>query len=46
MKTYNCGTLRSDCRSNPKKVTKSKLKRGEVISRCREGVRVAKWKDK
>ena len=45
-KTYNCGTLRSDCKSNPKEVTKSKLKKGEVISRSREGVVVSKWKDK
>ena len=45
-KTYNCGTLRSDCKSNPKKVTKSKLKKGEVISRSREGIVVSRWKDK
>ena len=45
-KTCNCGTLRSDRKSNPKEVTKSKLKKGEVISRSREGIVVSKWKDK
>ena len=45
-KTHNCGTLRSDRKSNPKEVTKSKLKKGEVISRSREGIVVSKWKDK
>ena len=45
-KTYNCGTLRSDRKSNPKEVTKSKLKKGEVISRSGEGIVVFKWKDK
>ena len=43
-KTYNCGTLRSDCKSNPKEVMKSKLKKGEVISRSREDIVVSKWK--
>ena len=45
-KTYNCGTLRSDRKSNPKEVTKSKLKKGKVISRSREGIVLSKWKDK
>ena len=45
-KTYSCGTLRSDHKSNPKDVTKSKFKKGEVISRTREGIVVSKWKDK
>ena len=45
-KTYNCGTLRSDCKSNHQEVTKSKLKKEEVISRSREGIIVSKWKDK
>ena len=31
--TYICGTLRSDCKSNPKEVTKVKLKKGDVVSR-------------
>ncbi|KAG8314738.1 hypothetical protein J6590_108439 [Homalodisca vitripennis] len=29
-RTYVCGTLRSDRRGNPKKVTEKKLKKGEV----------------
>ena len=45
-KTYICGTLRTDRKSNPKECTKAKLKQGDVISRSREGVVVAKWKDK
>ena len=45
-KTYICGTLRTDRKSNPKECTKAKLKQGDVISRSREGVGVAKWKDK
>ena len=45
-KTYICGTLRTDRKSNPKECTKAKLKQGDVISRNREGVVVAKWKDK
>ena len=45
-KTYTCGTLRTDRKSNPKECTKAKLKQGDVISRNREGVVVAKWKDK
>ena len=45
-KTYNCGTLRSDRRSNPKEVTKFKLKKEEIINRSREAVIAAKWKEK
>ncbi|XP_065671830.1 piggyBac transposable element-derived protein 4-like [Hydra vulgaris] len=45
-KTYICGTLRTDRKSNPNKCTKAKLKQEDVISRSREGVVVAKWKDK
>nr|XP_047139466.1 piggyBac transposable element-derived protein 4-like [Hydra vulgaris] len=44
--TYICGTLRTDRKSNPKECTKAKLKRGDVISRSREGVVIATWKDK
>ncbi|XP_065647188.1 piggyBac transposable element-derived protein 4-like [Hydra vulgaris] len=44
--TYTCGTLRTDRKSNLKECTKAKLKQGDVISRSREGVVVAKWKDK
>ena len=45
-KTYICGTLRTDRKSNPKACTKAKVKQGDVISRSIEGVVVAKWKDK
>ena len=45
-KTCICGTLRTDRESSPKECTKAKLKKGDVISRNREGVVVAKWKDK
>ena len=38
--------MRSDRKSNPKEVTKAKLKKGEVVRRSRDGVVVAKWKDK
>lgn len=44
--TYICGTLRSNRKSNPKEVVKAKLKKGSVKSRSRDGVIVAKWKDK
>ena len=45
-KTYICGTLRSDRTSNSLAVTKAKRKKGEVVQRSRDGVTVAKWKDK
>ena len=45
-KTYICGTLRTDRKSNPKECTKAKPKQGEVVNRSREDVVVAKWKDK
>ena len=32
--TYICGTLRSNRKSNPKEVTKAKLKKGDVVSRA------------
>ena len=32
------GTLRSDRKSNLKEVTKAKLKKGDVVSRSRDGV--------
>ena len=32
-KTYICGTLRTDRKSNPKEYTKAKLKQGDVVSR-------------
>ena len=44
--TNICGTLRSDRKSNPKEVTKAKLKKGDVVSRSRDGVILSKWKCK
>ena len=44
--TYICGTLRSDYKSNAKEVMKAKPKKGDVVSRSRDGVIVSKWKDK
>ena len=44
--TYICGILRSAHKSNPKEVTKAKLKKGDVVSRSRDGIIVSKWKDK
>ena len=40
------GTLRSDRKSNPKEVTKAKLKKGDVVSRSRDGLILSKWKCK
>ena len=45
-KAYICGTLISNRTSNPLAFTKAKLKKGEVVQRSRDGVTVAKWKDK
>ena len=44
--TNICGTLRSDRKSNPKEVTKAKLKKGDTVSRSRDGIIVFIWKDK
>jgi len=44
--TQICGTLRSDRTSNPVSVTKAKLEKGGIIHRSRDGVVIAKWKDK
>ena len=44
--TYICGTLRSDRKSNSKEVAKAKLKKGDVVSRSRDGIIVSKWKEK
>ena len=41
-KTYICGTLRTDRKSNPKECTKAIPKQGDVISRSRECVLVDK----
>ncbi|XP_060849732.1 uncharacterized protein LOC132928838 [Rhopalosiphum padi] len=45
--TYLVGTLRCNRKSNPKEVTKKKLKRGEIVSqRSSSNVLVLKWRDK
>lgn len=45
-KTYCTGTIRVDRKSNPKEVKETKLKKGETIARCSNGVMIAKWRDK
>lgn len=45
-KTHSTGTLRSDRKGNPKEVTESKLKKGEINWRRSGNVYVTKWKDK
>nr|XP_047124229.1 piggyBac transposable element-derived protein 4-like [Hydra vulgaris] len=45
LKTYICGTLRGDCKSNPKDCTAVKLKMGGIVSRSREVEIVAKWQN-
>ena len=43
--TYICGTLRQDCKGNPKEVIKkNKLKRCEVIWRRNASVVMCKWR--
>lgn len=45
--TYLVGTLRCNKMSNPKEVTKKKLKKGEVVSkRSSLNVLVLNWRDK
>ena len=39
-------TLRSAHKPNPKEVTKAKFKKGDAVSRSRDGIIVSKWKDK
>ncbi|KAJ8938915.1 hypothetical protein NQ314_011291 [Rhamnusium bicolor] len=46
LKTYCTGTLRSDRKDNPKDIMKAKLKKGETKAAYRDGVMVAKWRDK
>ncbi|XP_031358920.1 piggyBac transposable element-derived protein 4-like [Photinus pyralis] len=46
MKTYLCGTLRSNRKGNPKVVIAEKLKRGELTWKRKGTVVVCKWKDK
>lgn len=44
--THVTGTLRADRKFNPKEVTQSKLKKGDIIWRRKGDVYVTKWKDK
>ncbi|XP_047536573.1 piggyBac transposable element-derived protein 4, partial [Vanessa atalanta] len=44
--TYCTGTLNKKRKDNPRVITSKKLKRGENISRYRNGVHIGKWKDK
>lgn len=45
-KTLSTGTLRNNCKINPKEVTAKKLKRGEYVWRSNKNVYMSKWKDK
>jgi len=46
-KTYLCGTLRKDLKSNPKKVISKKLKKGEVYAQeNKKCVKVISWFEK
>ncbi|CAG4960783.1 unnamed protein product [Colias eurytheme] len=44
--TYCTGTLNKKRKDNPSEVISKKLKKGENISRYRNGVHIGKWKDK
>lgn len=44
--THLVGTLRSNRKLNPEEVTKTKLRKGEIIARESQGVVVLKWQDK
>ncbi|KAI4465563.1 piggybac transposable element-derived protein 4 [Holotrichia oblita] len=45
-KMIYCGTLRSNRRGIPKEITNKKLKKGEVIGKENNDVKVIKWVDK
>ena len=45
-KTYICGTLRSDCKGNPRNIVKKKLKKGESVWKRSDNVVAGKWKNK
>lgn len=45
-KTHLVGTLRSNRKDSPKTVTAKTLKKGEIYGEEKDGVVVAKWKDK
>lgn len=44
--TFCTGTLNKKLKDNPNNITTKKLRRGENMSLCRNGVHVGKWKDK
>ncbi|XP_025153577.1 piggyBac transposable element-derived protein 4-like [Harpegnathos saltator] len=44
--TYCIGILNKKRKENPPSIITEKLKKGENISQCRNGVHVRKWKDK
>lgn len=44
--TFCTGTLNKNRKDNPRVITSKKLKKGENISRYRNGVHIGKWKDK
>lgn len=45
-KTRYCGTLRPNRRGLPKNVTSEKVKKGSIIGKQKNGVKVMKWCDK
>nr|CAI5858253.1 unnamed protein product [Callosobruchus analis] len=45
-KMHTTGTLRSNRKGNPKKVSEAKLKSGQHIWRRKGNVYVSKWRDK
>lgn len=45
-KTHSSGTLRSNCKRNPKVLISKKLKRGDHIWKRNQNVYIPKWKDK
>lgn len=46
MQLNKIGTLRANRKFNPKDVTQSKLKKGEIVWRRNDDIYVTKWKDK
>lgn len=45
-KTYLCGTVRTNRKRLPKTVISTKLKKGQVIGKMNNGVKIIKWMDK
>nr|XP_022900680.1 piggyBac transposable element-derived protein 4-like [Onthophagus taurus] len=44
--TYCTGTLNKKRKDNPNSIMTKKIKKGENVSQCRNGVHIGKWKDK